>query len=123
MAMMPSHHRELFWPRLHHANAGLFALDIYAGPLLPRRKFMRLRRNDQALRPADADPAFCWMIPGVRLPSAAISTRRKARLCLYSLDVFQETLKAPAYDRKGGLLYFYRSQAALTPRCPNQTSK
>jgi D-amino-acid dehydrogenase len=46
----------------------------------------------------------------------AVNTTRKARLCLYSLDVFHETLKrAPvAYDgRRGGLLYFHRSQAAF----------
>jgi D-amino-acid dehydrogenase len=80
-----------------------------------------LWRNDQALRfRPTLDPAFWrWMWrfwSECTAERAAINTRRKARLCLYSLDVLHETLKrAPvAYDgRKGGLLYFYRSQAAF----------
>jgi D-amino-acid dehydrogenase len=107
-----------------YANAGLFAPGhaySWSSPAAPKILLRSLWRNDQALhfRPT-LDPAFwSWMWKFWRQCKAertALNTMRKARLCLYSLDVFHETLRrAPvAYDgRQGGLLYFYRTQAAF----------
>jgi D-amino-acid dehydrogenase len=107
-----------------YANAGLFApahAYAWSSPAAPKILLRSLWRNDQALRfRPTADPAFWkWMwrfwqqCSGER---AALNTRRKARLCLYSLGVFHETLKVTGIDydgRRGGLLYFYRSAAAF----------
>jgi D-amino-acid dehydrogenase len=107
-----------------YANAGLFApahAYAWSSPAAPKILLRSLWRNDQALRfRPTLDPQFWrWMWRfwnQCTAERAAINTRRKARLCLYSLDVFHETLKrAPVpYDgRQGGLLYFYRSQSAF----------
>ena len=105
-------------------NAGLFAPGhayAWSSPAAPGILLRSLWRNDQALRfKPTLDPAFWrWMAKfwgQCTAERAAANTRRKARLCNYSLSVFHDTLqRAPvAYDgRKGGLLYLYRSPAAL----------
>jgi D-amino-acid dehydrogenase len=107
-----------------YSNAGLFAPGhayAWSSPAAPKILLRSLWRNDQALRfRPTMDPAFWrWMWRfwnECTAERATINTSRKARLCLYSLDVFHETLKNAAieYDgRKGGLLYFYRSQSAF----------
>jgi D-amino-acid dehydrogenase len=107
-----------------YANAGLFApahAYAWSSPAAPKILMKSLWRNDQALRfRPTLDPAFwtwMWRFWQQCTPErAAINTKRKARLCNYSLGVFHETLaRAPvSYDgRQGGLLYFYRSPAAF----------
>jgi D-amino-acid dehydrogenase len=107
-----------------YANAGLFApahAYAWSSPAAPKILLRSLWRNDQALRfKPSADPAFwrwMWLFwQQCTVENAARNTKRKARLCNYSLNVFHETLaRAPvAYDgKKGGLLYFYRSPAAF----------
>jgi D-amino-acid dehydrogenase len=107
-----------------YANAGLFApahAYAWSSPAAPAILLRSLWRNDQALRfRPTLDPSFWrWMWQfwsECTVERAALNTRRKARLCSYSLDVFHQTLqRAPVkYDgRKGGLLYFYRSQGAF----------
>lgn len=107
-----------------YGNAGLFAPGhayAWSSPAAPGVLLRSLWRNDQALRfKPTLDPKFwAWMWKFWNQCSAeraAANTAIKARLCLYSLKVFHETLeRAPiSYDgRKGGLLYFHRTQAAF----------
>jgi D-amino-acid dehydrogenase len=107
-----------------YANAGLLAPGhayAWSSPAAPGILLRSLWRNDQALRfRPSLDPKFwswMWRFWNQCTPErAALNTRRKARLCRYSLNVFHETLaRAPVkYDgRKGGLLYFYRSPKAF----------
>jgi D-amino-acid dehydrogenase len=107
-----------------YSNAGLFAPGhayAWSSPAAPGILLRSLWRGDQALRfKFNADPRFWkWMLQFWRecTPErAARNTRRKVKLCTYSLAVFHETLARSGveYDgRKGGLLYLYRSEAAL----------
>ncbi|MGE0004445.1 MAG: D-amino acid dehydrogenase [Parvibaculaceae bacterium] len=107
-----------------YGNAGLFApahAYAWSSPAAPGILLRSLWRNDQALRfRPSIDPQFWnWMWKFWRQctpEKAALNTRRKARLCGYSLGIFHDTLtRAPIeYDgRKGGLLYLYRSRKAL----------
>jgi D-amino-acid dehydrogenase len=106
------------------SNAGLFAPGhayAWSSPAAPGILLRSLWRGDQALRfKFSTDPKFwrwMWRFWGQCTPErAALNTTRKVRLCNYSLDVFHDTVKRTgiAYDgRQGGLLYLYRSQAAL----------
>jgi D-amino-acid dehydrogenase len=106
------------------ANAGLFAPGhayAWSSPAAPGILLRSLWRGDQALRlKPRADPAFWrWMWRFWRectAERAALNTMRKVRLCNYSQSVFHETLARTQvkYDgRGGGLLYLYRSEAAL----------
>lgn len=107
-----------------YANAGLFAPGhsyAWSSPAAPKILLKSLWRNDQALvmRPT-LDPQFWkWMWrfwQECTAERAKLNTQRKVRLCLYSLQMFHETLRHTpfAYDgRSGGLLYLYRSQRAL----------
>jgi D-amino-acid dehydrogenase len=108
-----------------YANAGLFAPGhsyAWSSPAAPGILLRSLWRNDQALRlKPKLDKHFLrWMarfLGECTAERAALNTSRKARLCNYSLSVFHETLKAVEvqYDgRKGGLLYLYRNEKALT---------
>jgi D-amino-acid dehydrogenase len=58
-----------------------------------------------------------WRFWGECTPErAALNTTRKVKLCTYSLDVFHDTVKRTGVDydgRTGGLMYLYRSEAAL----------
>ena len=107
-----------------YSNAGLFAPGhayAWSSPAAPRILLRSLWRGDQALRfKFNRDPRFwawMWRFWGeCTSEKAALNTARKARLCLYSQEVFHETLKRSgvSYDgRRGGLLYLYRSEAAL----------
>jgi D-amino-acid dehydrogenase len=107
-----------------YSNAGLFAPGhayAWSSPAAPGILLRSLWKGDQALRfKFSADPKFwkwMWRFWGECTPErAALNTTRKARLCKYSLDVFHETLQRTGvtYDgRSGGLLYLYRSEAAL----------
>jgi D-amino-acid dehydrogenase len=106
------------------ANAGLMAPGhayAWSSPAAPGILLRSLWRNDQALRlKPNLDPAFWrWMWAFWKectSERAALNTRRKVRLCLYSQGVFHDTLsRLPvSYDgRRGGLLYFYRSASAF----------
>ena len=106
------------------SNAGLFAPGhayAWSSPAAPGILLRSLWRGDQALRfKFSADPRFWrWMWRFWRectAERAALNTTRKVRLCNYSLSVFHETVKhaGVAFDgRTGGLLYLYRSEAAL----------
>lgn len=106
------------------SNAGLFAPGhayAWSSPAAPGILLRSLWRGDQALRfKFSADPRFwTWMWRFWRqctAERAALNTTRKVRLCSYSLAVFHETVKnsGVAFDgRTGGLLYLYRSEAAL----------
>jgi D-amino-acid dehydrogenase len=106
------------------ANAGLFAPGhayAWSSPAAPRILLRSLWRGDQALRLRPrADPAFWrWMWrfwKQCTAERAALNTTRKVRLCNYSQSVFHQTLARTQvkYDgRGGGLLYLYRSEAAL----------
>ena len=107
-----------------YSNAGLFAPGhayAWSSPAAPSILLKSLWKNDQALRfKFSTDPRFWrWMWKFWRectAERAALNTTRKVRLCLYSQLVFHETLARTkvAYDgRSGGLLYLYRSEAAL----------
>jgi D-amino-acid dehydrogenase len=106
------------------SNAGLFAVGhaySWSSPAAPKILLRSLWRGDQALRlKLNADPRFWrWMWrfwQECTAERAALNTARKVRLCTYSLAVFHDTAARTgiAFDgRKGGLLYLYRSQAAL----------
>ncbi len=106
------------------SNAGLFAPGhayAWSSPAAPGILLKSLWRNDQALRfKFNTDPAFWrWMWrfwKECTAERAALNTMRKARLCLYSQQVFHDTVARTkvAYDgRDGGLLYLFRSAAAL----------
>lgn len=106
------------------SNAGLFAPGhayAWSSPAAPSILLRSLWRGDQALRfKFNADPRFWkWMWRFWRectAERAVLNTTRKVRLCNYSRDVFHQTVKhtGVAYDgRTGGLLYLYRSPAAL----------
>lgn len=108
-----------------YSNAGLFAPGhayAWSSPAAPGILLRSLWRGDQALRlKPRADPAFWrWMWcfwKECTAERAALNTMRKVRLCNYSQSVFHETLARTKvkYDgRRGGLLYLYRSEAALT---------
>lgn len=107
-----------------YSNAGLFAPGhayAWSSPAAPSILLKSLWKNDQALRfKFSADPRFWrWMWRfwnECTAERAALNTMRKLKLCLYSQQVFHETLARSkvAYDgRGGGLLYLYRSEAAL----------
>ncbi len=107
-----------------YSNAGLFAPGhayAWSSPAAPRILLHSLWRGDQALRlKFNSDPRFWrWMWRfwnECTAERAALNTTRKVKLCNYSLAVFHETLarSGVSYDgRKGGLLYLYRSEAAL----------
>ena len=107
------------------SNAGLFAPGhayAWSSPAAPSILLRSLWRGDQALRfKFSTDPRFwrwMWRFWNECTPArAARNTTRKVRLCNYSLAVFHETVarSGVAYDgRGGGLLYLYRSEAALT---------
>ena len=107
-----------------YSNAGLFAPGhayAWSSPAAPRILLRSLWRGDQALRfKFNTDPRFwawMWRFWGeCNSERAAINTTRKVRLCLYSQDVYHETLRRTGVacdGRRGGLLYLYRSGAAL----------
>ena len=107
-----------------YSNAGLFAPGhayAWSSPAAPSILLKSLWKNDQALRfKFSTDPRFwTWMWKFWKqctAERAALNTTRKVRLCLYSQQVFHETVArtSVAYDgRCGGLLYLYRSEAAL----------
>jgi D-amino-acid dehydrogenase len=107
-----------------YSNAGLFAPGhayAWSSPAAPGILFRSLWRNDQALRfrPTIDRRFWSWMVKfwnECTVERARANTIRKVRLCNYSQSVFHETLsRAPIkYDgRQGGLLYLYRSAAAL----------
>lgn len=107
-----------------YSNAGLFAPGhayAWSSPAAPGILLRSLWKGDQALRfKFSTDPKFwtwMWRFWGQCTPErAALNTTRKVKLCNYSLDVFHETVvrTGVAYDgRRGGLLYLYRSEAAL----------
>jgi D-amino-acid dehydrogenase len=107
-----------------YSNAGLFAPGhayAWSSPAAPGILLKSLWRGDQALRfKFNTDPRFWrWMWrfwKECTAERAAINTTRKVRLCNYSLGVFHETVARTGvrYDgRSGGLLYLYRSPAAL----------
>ena len=106
------------------SNAGLFAPGhayAWSSPAAPSILLKSLWKGDQALRfKFNADPRFWrWMWRfwnECTAERAALNTTRKVRLCLYSQTVFHETLARSGvkFDgRDGGLLYLYRSEAAL----------
>lgn len=107
-----------------YSNAGLFAPGhayAWSSPAAPGILLKSLWRGDQALRfKFSADPKFwrwMWRFWGeCTAERAALNTTRKVKLCSYSLSVFHDTVAhtGVAYDgRSGGLLYLYRSEAAL----------
>ena len=107
-----------------YSNAGLFAPGhayAWSSPAAPGILLRSLWRGDQALRfKFSADPRFwkwMWRFWGeCNTERAALNTTRKVKLCSYSLDVFHETVKRTHVDydgRTGGLIYLYRSEAAL----------
>ncbi len=107
-----------------YSNAGLFAPGhayAWSSPAAPSILLRSLWKNDQALRlKFSLDPRFwvwMWKFWGeCTAERAALNTTRKVRLCLYSQQVFHDTVARSrvAYDgRAGGLLYLYRSEAAL----------
>jgi D-amino-acid dehydrogenase len=106
------------------SNAGLFAPGhayAWSSPAAPSILLRSLWKGDQALRfKFSTDPSFWrWMWrfrKECTAERAALNTTRKVRLCLYSQGVFHETLARSkvTYDgRAGGLLYLYRTPAAL----------
>lgn len=106
------------------ANAGLVAPShafAWASPKAPRMMLRSLWRGDQAIRfrPQFTRAQTRWVrrfLGQCTAERAVINTRRKLRLCTYSQAVLQEVVGETAleYDgRRGGLLYFYRSQASF----------
>ena len=107
-----------------YSNAGLFAPGhayAWSSPAAPGILLRSLWRGDQALRfKFSSDARFwkwMWRFWGeCSAERAALNTTRKVRLCIYSQRVFHDTVKRTGvtYDgRTGGLLYLYRSEAAL----------
>ncbi|PZF75741.1 amino acid dehydrogenase [Aestuariivirga litoralis] len=106
------------------SNAGLFAPGhayAWSSPAAPKILLRSLWRGDQALRfKFSTDPRFwkwMWRFWGeCTAERAALNTTRKVKLCNYSLDVFHDTVTRTGVDydgRTGGLIYLYRSEAAL----------
>ena len=106
------------------ANAGLVAPGhayTWASPRAPAILWRSLWRQDQALRfRLRLDPqlwGWTWkFLANCTAERAALNTKRKVRLCLYSQQALHETLAdtGVTYDGNGGgLLYLYRSQATL----------
>jgi D-amino-acid dehydrogenase len=106
------------------SNAGLLAPGhayAWSSPAAPGILLRSLWKGDQALRfKFSADPRFwrwMWRFWGqCTAERAARNTVRKVGLCNYSLGVFHETVKRTGVEfdgRRGGLLYLYRSEAAL----------
>ncbi|MGI9374093.1 MAG: D-amino acid dehydrogenase [Hyphomicrobiales bacterium] len=106
------------------ANAGLFAPGhsyAWGSPAAPKILLHSLWRHDQALRfKPTSDPALWrWMFKffgQCTAERAALNTNRKARLALYSQEVFHETLGRHDlhFDgNTGGLIYFYRTRNAF----------
>jgi D-amino-acid dehydrogenase len=106
------------------ANAGLFAPGhayAWSSPAAPKSMLRSLWRNDQALRfrPSFDLDLWRWMVKffgQCNAECAALNTQRKARLCVYSQDIFHETIardKLEFDQNTGGLVYFYRTASAL----------
>ena len=106
------------------SNAGLFAPGhayAWSSPAAPKILLRSLWRQDQALRfRFSTDIRFwkwMWRFWGQCTPErAALNTTRKVKLCNYSLGVFHEMVARTGVNfdgRTGGLLYLYRSEAAL----------
>jgi len=106
------------------ANAGLVTpahAYAWANPSVPLIMLKSLIRNDTSVRfKPSIDPALWrWTLAFLgqcTAKRAAVTTQRKARLCLYSLERQQELVAETGveYDRNtGGLLYSYRSQQSL----------
>ncbi len=106
------------------ANAGLVTpahAYAWANPSVPLIMLKSLIRNDTSVRfKPSIDPALWrWTLAFLgqcTAKRAALTTQRKARLCLYSLERQQELVAETGikYDRNtGGLLYSYRSQQSL----------
>ncbi|MEM7426833.1 MAG: D-amino acid dehydrogenase [Pseudomonadota bacterium] len=111
-----------------YANAGLFAPGhayAWSSPAAPKILLRSLWRNDQALRfKPSLDPALWrWMIKFLgecNAERAAINTSRKARLCIYSQEVFHANKDDQNVDydgNTGGLIYFYRNREAFKAAC------
>lgn len=107
-----------------YSNAGLFAPGhayAWSSPAAPKILLRSLWKGDQALRfKFSTDLRFwtwMWKFWGQCTPErAALNTTRKVKLCNYSMDVFHGTVARTGvrFDgRRGGLLYLYRSEAAL----------
>jgi D-amino-acid dehydrogenase len=113
------------------ANAGLLAPGhayAWASARAPGMMLRSLWRKDQAIRfRPQLDPhQWQWVAAFLRQcndGSASINTRRKARLCSYSLERLQGVAAETDVDydgNKGGLLYFYRSASTFesaTKKC------
>ncbi len=111
-----------------YANAGLFAPGhayAWSSPAAPKILLRSLWRNDQALRfKPSLDPALWrWMIKFLgecNAERAAINTSRKAKICIYSQNVFHENQADQNVDydgNTGGLIYFYRNREAFKAAC------
>lgn len=105
-------------------NAGLIAPGhayTWASPKAPKILIKSLFDRSQALifRPS-LDPrlwAWSWQfLQNCTAERARLNTKRKVRLCLYSLGELQRIAAETGIDyhaRKGGLLYLYRSPASF----------
>jgi len=106
------------------ANAGLVTpahAYAWANPSVPLTMLKSFIRNDTSVRfKPSLDPALWrWTLAFLaqcNKKCAAITTERKAKLCLYSLECLHEIVadSGVEYDRNtGGLMYSYRAQESF----------
>jgi len=106
------------------ANAGLVAPGhsyAWSSPAAPRMMLRSLWRGDQAIRfkPRLSVRQWQWGLRFLRecTPQGAkVNTERKARFCAYSQRMLNQVVAETGvkYDGlTGGVVYFYRSQAAF----------
>ncbi len=106
------------------ANAGLVTpahAYSWANPSVPLTMLKSLIRTDTSVRfKPSLDPALWrWTLAFLgqcTTRRAAVTTHRKAGLCLYSLECLKQLVAKTniEYDRNtGGLIYSYRSQQSL----------
>ena len=105
-------------------NAGLVAPGhsyAWSSPAAPRMMFKSLLNRDQAIRfsPKFSIAQWRWIgkfLKQCNAESAALNTARKSQLCIYSQSMLDEVVAETGvkYDGlDGGLIYFYRTQAAF----------
>jgi D-amino-acid dehydrogenase len=107
-----------------YANAGLVAPGhayAWGSPAAPKMMLRSLWRDDQAIRfkPKLAPAQWRWarqFLAQCTAERAAANTRIKTRLCRYSQTMLNDVVAQTnvQFDgRSGGLLYFYRTNAAF----------
>jgi D-amino-acid dehydrogenase len=105
-------------------NAGLVAPGhafAWASPTAPGMMLRSLWRGDQAIRfkPRLSVRQWAWVarfLGQCNAASARVNTARKARFCIYSQGMLDQVVAETGVsfdERRGGLVFFYRSPASF----------